>query len=84
MAVTVAHPRRPRELLGALGYRRSAWTWRQSAFAATVIVYLALVVMVIVGSPLDNLDQQIVALDLRGRWPGWHRFVLDYGGTGRW
>lgn len=78
MASTAAHQRRPGELLGALTAWRSAWTWRRSAFAATVIVYLALVVIVIVGSPLDSLDQQIAALDLRGRWPGWHRFVLDY------
>ena len=78
MASTVARARRPSDRLGALGTWRAAWTWRHSVFAATVIVYLALVVMVIVGSPLDNLDQQIAALDLRGRWPGWHRFVLDY------
>jgi membrane-associated phospholipid phosphatase len=78
MATTVAHPRRPGALPDALGAWRSAWTWRQSAFAAAVLLYLALVALVIVGSPLDDLDQQIVALDLRGRWPGWHRFVLDY------
>jgi membrane-associated phospholipid phosphatase len=57
---------------------RSALTWRHAVFALTLAVYAALTIMIITGSPIDTLDEKIVALHLHARWPGINRFMLDY------
>jgi undecaprenyl-diphosphatase len=60
------------------GRLRALCSWRHVVFAVTLAVYVTLTIAVVVGSPLDRLDQSIAQLDLHARWPGWNRFVLDY------
>jgi membrane-associated phospholipid phosphatase len=62
----------------SLSTLRNSLTWRHGVFALTIAIYLALTVVVVIGSPLENLDQNIAVLDLHGHYPNWNRFVLDY------
>lgn len=65
-------------LVPRLAAVRARLTWRHGVFALVLVLYAVMTTFIVLGSPMDQLDEYIVSLRLHDRWPGIDRFMLDY------